>query len=179
MALHIVHLNMISNCNQKGIEIFETWRGRLLWLWAYSRCLRASSRCSVSSWHRSSWRNNFLQWDNVQFAKPMCNVNYRKKELLQKRKPNFTLRAEFLPPLPDVTDPVSKSAGNLKVFSYRWSFLSFLDLVGSVIIYKQNHRLIDEKSRNLLLLLKCDAAPLCNQDVCLHLKVSAQTNNPR
>ena len=38
---------------------------------------------------------------------------------------------------------------------------------------------IKTKSRNLLLLLKCDAAPLCNQDVCLHLKVSAQTKNPR
>ena len=111
----IVHLNMISKCNQQGIESFETWRGRLLWLWAYSRCLRASSRCSVSSWHRSSWRNNFCNW-------PMCNGNYSKKELLQKRKPNFNLRAEFLPPLPNVTDPVSKSAGNLKGFSYRWPF---------------------------------------------------------
>ena len=51
----------------QGIEIFETWRGRLLWLWAYSRCLRASSRCSVSSWHRSSCRNNFCNG-------AMCNL---------------------------------------------------------------------------------------------------------
>ena len=63
----IVHLNMISKCNQQGIESFETWRGRLLWLWAYSRCLRASSRCSVSSWHRSSWKNNFCNG-------AMCNL---------------------------------------------------------------------------------------------------------
>ena len=63
----IVHFNMISKCNQQGIESFETWRGRLLWLWAYSRCLRASSRCSVSSWHRSSCRNNFCNG-------PMCNL---------------------------------------------------------------------------------------------------------